>query len=270
MSQVFENLLLGAFLIGSMIFVVFIVTRVHRAPHLLVASIAGRWKGKVHSGGVLTGTWIEFQVDEVVGEVTFGESKIEDSGLFGTSGVGWTRVRLNWAGERRLRVIPEGLGTRLRRLVGGSEIQFDDPFFDDRFWIESSHPTWARGVLDAAARQGIGALSRQGAVTLDMGPAGIVLRVARVLVDDPGSLGSFIELAVAVLLKAKGLADTLGVKLEPLHSRIGSPCPVCGQAVADERLPCPTCRTPHHLDCWKYFGGCAIFGCRTRMRRERA
>lgn len=25
---------------------------------------------------------------------------------------------------------------------------------------------------------------------------------------------------------------------------------------------CPACSTPHHRDCFEYFGGCAIFGCR--------
>jgi hypothetical protein len=103
-------------------------------------------------------------------------------------------------------------------------------------------------------------------VTLDVGPAGIVLRTTRVLVDDPNDLRSFIELAVTVLMKARGLADALGVKLEPLRSSAGSSCPVCGHPVAESALPCARCRTPHHADCWKYFGGCAVFACKGRGR----
>lgn len=47
-------------------------------------------------------------------------------------------------------------------------------------------------------------------------------------------------------------------------------CPICACTIekSDEHL-CETCFTPHHKDCWEYAGGCAIFGCRKGIIRER-
>ena len=41
-------------------------------------------------------------------------------------------------------------------------------------------------------------------------------------------------------------------------------CPVCASIVTneEEQEKCENCSTVHHSDCWKYAGGCAIFGCR--------
>lgn len=44
---------------------------------------------------------------------------------------------------------------------------------------------------------------------------------------------------------------------------VSSPeCPVCaGEIDERQRVVCPRCETPHHLDCYSYNQGCAIFGC---------
>lgn len=38
-------------------------------------------------------------------------------------------------------------------------------------------------------------------------------------------------------------------------------CRVCASLLTGERVLCPRCETPHHADCWRYNGGCALFGC---------
>src|SRR5687767_3674012 len=40
-----------------------------------------------------------------------------------------------------------------------------------------------------------------------------------------------------------------------------SHCPVCADSLGESVRPCPRCATPHHLDCWEYSRGCAIYGC---------
>ncbi len=266
MSNLPGTVLLFLLFAAAILFVVFINYRGHRPRGLLLASLAGRWNGRVIEGGILTGDRLELRVDEVRGEVTFGEREI------GSGAGGWTRVHFAWPSDWRLRVTPEVFSSRIRRLFGGSDIEFDDPPFDDRYWVESSHPTWARGLLDSATRRAFVMLARspQGPyiddLILDVGTAGVTLRMSRVVVDDAGTLGSFIEVCVSILQKARGFADAAGVTVEAVHVRAGSACPVCGNAVADAPFPCTSCRTPHHRECWSYFGGCAIFGCRTRMR----
>ena len=220
-----------------------------RPRSVLLASLAGRWSGRVVKGRFLGADRLEIRIAGVAGEVTFTEQ--------------WTRLHFNRPSDRRLRVVPEGLASHLRRLLGGVDIRLDNPLFDDRFWIESSHPTWARELLDPRLRRALIGLVDP---TLDIGPEGIVLRVTRLLVGDAADLGSFVEAGILILQKAEGLLDAAGVALDPVRSRSGSACPVCGHPVADAALPCPSCRTPHHRECWKYFGGCAIFGCRTKFR----
>ena len=47
------------------------------------------------------------------------------------------------------------------------------------------------------------------------------------------------------------------------ENRLSNPtCRVCGQTIVGGLLYlCPACETPHHADCWKYAGGCSVFGC---------
>jgi hypothetical protein len=39
-------------------------------------------------------------------------------------------------------------------------------------------------------------------------------------------------------------------------------CKICGDAIREEMVYCRRCKTPHHLECWRYTGRCSIFGCR--------
>lgn len=38
-------------------------------------------------------------------------------------------------------------------------------------------------------------------------------------------------------------------------------CRVCGTELIGELVACERCQTPHHKDCWEYWGRCATYGC---------
>ena len=38
-------------------------------------------------------------------------------------------------------------------------------------------------------------------------------------------------------------------------------CQICGEAIREDHVRCSSCDTPHHEDCWQYYGECATFGC---------
>lgn len=42
-------------------------------------------------------------------------------------------------------------------------------------------------------------------------------------------------------------------------------CPVCGDPDPVDRVPCPACGVRYHRECWEYFGGCAIYGCKAAV-----
>jgi len=42
---------------------------------------------------------------------------------------------------------------------------------------------------------------------------------------------------------------------------VESQCQVCGEPLAEDVVYCGACRTPHHRECWEYFGGCSTYAC---------
>ncbi|MEX2173179.1 MAG: RING finger protein, partial [Pirellulaceae bacterium] len=42
---------------------------------------------------------------------------------------------------------------------------------------------------------------------------------------------------------------------------VDSRCQVCGEPLAADLVWCGSCKTPHHRECWQYFGGCSTYAC---------
>ena len=40
-------------------------------------------------------------------------------------------------------------------------------------------------------------------------------------------------------------------------------CQICGETIVEDHVRCCQCATPHHEDCWQYYGECATFGCQS-------
>jgi RING finger family protein len=227
----------------------------------ILLSIADRWKAEVVRGDTFTRPRLLLTIEGVPGEVDFLPAMGDNRE--------WMRIHFNWTPKSRLRVSPEGVGSALASMFGSNEIQLEDSRFDPLFWIEASDRAWALHVLTPRVRQGLRHLCGEGRwfysndVRLDIGPSGLVLRIIRPsMSSDRADLIRIIDLAILILTEARG---TPGVALAEVASIQGS-CPVCGHTV-EGGTPCPSCRTPHHDDCWKYSGGCAIFACGGRARK---
>jgi hypothetical protein len=41
----------------------------------------------------------------------------------------------------------------------------------------------------------------------------------------------------------------------------GALCQVCGDPLFNPVALCRACSTPHHMDCWRYVGGCSTYAC---------
>lgn len=57
---------------------------------------------------------------------------------------------------------------------------------------------------------------------------------------------------------------------QPVETDRDAPCLVCGEAVGLAPTTCPVCETPHHFDCWEFGGGCGVYACRGRFRKDEA
>jgi len=38
-------------------------------------------------------------------------------------------------------------------------------------------------------------------------------------------------------------------------------CQICSENITTDMVFCRRCKTPHHSECWQYFGGCAVYAC---------
>jgi hypothetical protein len=222
--------------------------------------------GRSRNGRVIAAGWfndprLDFQLDSIPGELTFKSSGGDRSR--------WTKVHLNLPTSQRLRVTPQGFTKWLKSLFEGADIEVGDRAFDRNFWVESSDPGWARRVLSERVRRRFQGIRQDTAifiahdVTLAVGPAGITLKVSRLLADDWENLEWFLEMATLILDEVRSQADVAGVTVEGVVISLDSACPVCGHGVTAGRT-CSQCGTPHHFECWKYNDGCAIFACSSR------
>lgn len=39
-------------------------------------------------------------------------------------------------------------------------------------------------------------------------------------------------------------------------------CRICGEDIITDMVFCRRCKTPHHQECWHYYGACSTYGCR--------
>ena len=58
------------------------------------------------------------------------------------------------------------------------------------------------------------------------------------------------------------LLSDLELELKLIQNQ-NSVCMVCCEQIKKDkdRVVCECCKTPHHAECWNYFGGCSTFGC---------
>jgi hypothetical protein len=260
-----DNGACGCFVFFGIFLAAVIASEIQRRTRMnAMSSVAGRWGSRLRGGVFFTDPDFEIHPEGARGRVDCRSGRNP-----------WTRVRLDWRSSRQLRVMPEGLSSSLRRIFGSTDLTIGDETFDRVFWIEASDAGWAREVLDGDVRRRMGRLASYrtwmglNRITIDVGPEGITVRIARMIAGDPTRLDELIQLAIEIMKKARGAERVAGVVLAAVQKRAGSTCPVCGHAV-EGGMNCPRCGTPHHADCWKYFGGCAIYGCEARARKPAA
>ena len=63
----------------------------------------------------------------------------------------------------------------------------------------------------------------------------------------------------AMLTRSVGIEFVDTGEAQPIHEAI---CQVCGENIVTEMVVCRRCKTPHHQDCWQYYGSCSTYGCR--------
>jgi hypothetical protein len=154
------------------------------------------------------------------------------------------------------------------RLNGVGELKSGQSAFDEVFIILANDGAWWRTFLTDDTRREILALggSERADVSLHACSDSFELRVDGWL--PPGRLVPFHDRCVELLERA--LAGRKSRTVAPIADLVPSPLPfpsrmvclVCGDgAVERPVVRCRLCDSPHHDECWRYNGRCAVYAC---------
>lgn len=220
------------------------------------------WRGVVTEGW-FQHTTLEMAVDGTPAQLSY-HSGSKNSAAF-------TRLRFRRPFGTRLRVVPDGLWETIKKAFWSQDLQVGDRDFDAAFVIQGYPTAWVRRVLDAPLRNRIRYLAEMGSgflrgpsVTLEAGPTGLLIALPRDIVGDRSVLQAFLAAGIEIFRALHAPADE-GITFVTVEEVVADGrCPVCEHPFAEPPRRCAGCATPHHPDCWAYFGGCSTYGCSAR------
>jgi len=222
--------------------------------------LANRYAGTSYQGGWFGRPSVRFNHRETkatVDVVTGGQG----------NHAAFTRVLLNWPDKGfRCEVFPTGTWARFGRFVGMQEIQIGSPGFDRDYVITSNNEKGVAHLLSPGVQTQVNRIRMLagGADVYASVNRGTFLVKKRGVLREYAALERFVAEVLdlydqAVLTQTKGIRFEDSGFTEPTVD--GAICQICGEPVDNEIAICGECHTPHHLDCWLYYGSCSTYGC---------
>ena len=178
----------------------------------------------------------------------------------------FTQIHIDWHDpDLRLEMFPRGQASDRRPPRGTHEITLGYAEFDETFIVFGSNDDAARSFLTDGVRWQIDRLLHL------FDRSGIYLSVqrGRMLIKKPShikryeQLEEFTHMATqlydqAMLSRAVGIQFVNHDEVQAITEAI---CQICGENITTQMVVCRRCKTPHHDDCWEYYGSCAVYGC---------
>jgi len=225
--------------------------------------VARRFNGQVEKGVRETRVRLQFaNHSAVLKQATVGDDPPQTITTFTAP---WPDPSL------RCEVYPDRISV-LRKLLLMQDIEIGSPEFDKAFVIKSNDEAQVRAVLTEDVQSAIFRLAEIPIKFLAPAPHGSihVKWIGGLLtITKPRAHWRYELLERFVLLSAQLLAPAMapqGGTIEFIgevreHGAVESQCQVCGEPLVADLVYCPGCRTPHHRECWDYFGGCSTYAC---------
>ena len=236
------------------------------------ARLAAHFRGTVKRGDLMTTPSVRFDYHGAGVLVDIHASGSEDTTYY-------TQVRIDWP-DRTLRceVYPPTVFSRIGKFLGYEDIEIGSPAFDADYHISGGHPQLIRQLLSPGVQQVIDRIRRYAknddVYVLFSGGKLLVKKLG--LIDEYDSLLTYVLLSLALydqalLTRAAGIefveeqsARESWRRIRPEHVAAAPICQICGDALTSNVVYCRQCKTPHHADCWKYYGACSTYGCREK------
>ncbi len=189
----------------------------------------------------------------------------------------------------RLEVYPQDALSGFRRLWGMEDIEIGSAEFDRSFYISGNTPSSIRDMLSADVQACIWKLARVGSSSPVFGTRDVQVKFVGGLLTitkprfltTAEDLDEFIRQSAelfqaALATRSTGIQFVGDVTIDAQEpDAVESRCQICGEPLAKDLVYCGGCRTPHHRECWEYFGGCSTYACGhkqyvTKVKRRKA
>jgi len=181
----------------------------------------------------------------------------------------YTQLHFAWPhAHLRLEVFPERTFQTIGKLFGAQDIEIGSSSFDRAYIIRGNDENLIRETLTGGVQATIDTLR------LFLGnddiyistKAGTLLIKKKSLIAEAALLERFIQLGFA-LYDELTESDRAGIEFvdQPESSfsldAANAVCQICGEKITEDIVSCRSCLTPHHRECWVYYGKCSTYGC---------
>ena len=172
----------------------------------------------------------------------------------------------------RCEVYPEKGWSRVKKLFGYQDIIIGSRQFDDTYIIQGDNPAAISNLLTPEVQQQIEQLRRllnNDDIYVSFSRYKLQIK-KRSYIKNYAQLVRYTELAIglfdiAMTPAAKGIEFVETTKPAKVEETV---CQICGEALLSDIVNCRRCKTPHHRECWEYYGACSTYGCLERKYRE--
>jgi len=194
-----------------------------------------------------------------------------------------TQCHLNWPDrDFRCEIHPAGAFLRMKHFLGMKDVEIGSADFDRDYFISGSDVRALKLFLSPTVQATINELRSIGTryhtfqwsesdFPIRGGQIYIAAGGGRILIRKFGYSGEFrmlerfvqlsLELydhAIATLSTGIDFVEVDGAAKLNLAEAV---CQICGEPIESDVVFCRSCKTPHHLECWKYYGACSTYGC---------
>ena len=177
----------------------------------------------------------------------------------------YTQVHVTWPDKTlRCEVYPANFFSKVGNYLGMADVEIGAKEFDEEYQISGHDPEAMKAFLSPGVQNAINDLR----AFAGNGEIYVLVSGGTLLVKKHGFYREFDQLSRYVVLALELyeqaiLTSSRGVEfIDQPQPGVGPPiCQVCGEAIEADPVLCRACKTPHHKDCWSYYGACSTYGC---------
>jgi len=246
-------------------FVFAIIVAQQKGREQVLQRVAQRFRGRLEPGDLFQMAQIRLRFQDYPALVKF--TKVGKHGYHTHFTITWPDPGL------RCEIYPQDILAGFRRLWGIEDIEIGSPQFDRAFFIAGNTRAQVREVLSSEVQAlifrltGVGGANLFSSHAIQVKWAGGAMTVTKpTYLSTYEDLDRFISLAAELFIAALNTRAT-GITFVAESVKIAEPdegesqCQVCGEVLAADLVYCSGCKTPHHRECWEYFGGCSTYAC---------